>query len=358
MKCDACGAPVENGVCTYCGKEFPQSDAKKDVNKEEEKKENKQRQPQKVVVNVVNQTPLVVEKNAEKSGFWRKAGLVLLWIYFFPIMLSYYFWKKSSLPKQQKIITLVAVWAVLLLIGGIASCVSDDEIEETTTVATSSISETAETKDLKSGDGSNVIGKVSVAHAKKEDVTDEALSEWYKTIVSDGDYNFCLIVYDDVNPTQGVYAIKSLVQKDVELIPDNDVYQLGSDRGSTVYMVKDDKSLEVYYMEPTEEEANEIISKIDSFVSSSFKGEGYAIDVGGDKNKLDAEITLVNGNLDNNTYQSATDYMARKIKESNLPIGYMNIAFQSDKFTIKALGSVDDVTTYTGPSDVSINVMN
>ncbi len=23
MKCDACGAPVENGVCTYCGKKFP-----------------------------------------------------------------------------------------------------------------------------------------------------------------------------------------------------------------------------------------------------------------------------------------------------------------------------------------------
>ena len=22
MKCDACGAPVENGVCTYCGKKF------------------------------------------------------------------------------------------------------------------------------------------------------------------------------------------------------------------------------------------------------------------------------------------------------------------------------------------------
>lgn len=23
MKCDACGAPVENGKCTYCGKMFP-----------------------------------------------------------------------------------------------------------------------------------------------------------------------------------------------------------------------------------------------------------------------------------------------------------------------------------------------
>ncbi len=23
MKCDSCGAPVENGKCTYCGKEFP-----------------------------------------------------------------------------------------------------------------------------------------------------------------------------------------------------------------------------------------------------------------------------------------------------------------------------------------------
>ena len=30
MKCDSCGAPVENGKCTYCGKEFaqPQSSLK------------------------------------------------------------------------------------------------------------------------------------------------------------------------------------------------------------------------------------------------------------------------------------------------------------------------------------------
>ncbi len=30
MKCDVCGAPVENGKCTYCGKIFAYTDSKKD----------------------------------------------------------------------------------------------------------------------------------------------------------------------------------------------------------------------------------------------------------------------------------------------------------------------------------------
>ena len=32
MKCDACGAPVENGKCTYCGKVFENNKSEKDSN--------------------------------------------------------------------------------------------------------------------------------------------------------------------------------------------------------------------------------------------------------------------------------------------------------------------------------------
>lgn len=31
MKCDSCGAPVENGTCTYCGKEFGNSENDKNI---------------------------------------------------------------------------------------------------------------------------------------------------------------------------------------------------------------------------------------------------------------------------------------------------------------------------------------
>ena len=358
MKCDACGAPVENGVCTYCGKEFHEEPVKKGP--EVKKTAPEKAKPQKVVVNVINQAPPVTKEVPKKKSFWRTLGIVLLWIYFFPIMLSYYIWKKGNMPKNQKLMLIGAIWALLLVIGGIGSCMSNDE--ETTSVssvtqlaAETHFYDSAEIKDLRSGDGSNVIGTVSVVHANKADVTDEALQEWYSNLVAKENHNFCVIVYDDV-PSKGVYATKSQVQKDVELVPDKDVYQVGSDRGSTFYSVDDNGQLNLYYSEPTEEDAQKIISQIDSFITPDFKGEGYVVEVGGDKNKLDANITLVNPSMNEDTYRNATAYLAGKVKENNLPIGYLNIVYQTDKYNVAALGSVDDATNYTGPDSVSVNI--
>lgn len=343
MKCDACGAPVENGVCTYCGKEFHENHI------EHEKQEKSEDKPQKVVVNIISEIAPSVEKVSETNGFWKKLGLFFLWITFLPIMLSIYYWKKSNRPNNQKAIILVAVWLCLFLIAGIDSCINGDSISDYSLAE--HIYDNAEVKEVNNT-------SVSVIHANESEITDEVLNDWYKNYVSENDYNYCVIVYDDTNPVRGVYGTKSVVQKGVELISDNGGYHVGSDRGSTFYTIKEDKTLEPYYTEPTEEEALQTITKIDGYVSSSFKGDGYVIDVGGDKNKLDANITLVNPSMDEGTYQDATAYLARNIKEENLPIGYMNIAFQSDKYTIKALGSVDDVSAYSGPSDVDVKIMN
>ena len=355
MKCDACGAPVENGVCTYCGKEFHEEPVRKES--EEQKTVPEKAKPQKVVVNVINQAAPATKEVAKKKTFWRTLGIVLLWIYFFPIMLSIYIWKKTNLTKQQKLIMIGAIWALIIIIGGIGSCMGDDESSSSASTV-QSVTEThlydsAEVKDLKSGDGSNVIGTVSVAHANKADVTDEALQEWYSNLVAKEDHNYCVIVYDD-EPSKGVYATKSQVQKDIELVPDRDVYQVGSDRGSSFYSIDDSGQLKFYYSEPTEEEAQKIISQIDSFITADFKGEGYVIEVGGDKNKLDVNITLVNPSMNESTYSSATAYLAQRIKNDNLPVGYLNVAYQTDKFNVVALGSVDDVTAYTGPENVSV----
>lgn len=53
MKCDACGAPVENGRCTYCGKEFPEvvsSGNEASSSGKSRKKEEKTAEPQKIVI--------------------------------------------------------------------------------------------------------------------------------------------------------------------------------------------------------------------------------------------------------------------------------------------------------------------
>ena len=53
MKCDACGAPVENGRCTYCGKEFPEvvsTDIETSSSGKSGKKKAKASEPQKIVI--------------------------------------------------------------------------------------------------------------------------------------------------------------------------------------------------------------------------------------------------------------------------------------------------------------------
>lgn len=44
MKCDACGAPVENGKCTYCGKEFKQTERSENNNVQEQIPNNLQQE--------------------------------------------------------------------------------------------------------------------------------------------------------------------------------------------------------------------------------------------------------------------------------------------------------------------------
>lgn len=350
MKCDACGAPVENGVCTYCGKEFPEESVKV-VEKEEAPK-----QPQKVIVNVVHQAdPVVVQEVKKKNSFWKTCGIILLWICFLPIMLSIYVWKSDKFSKKTKYILLAVIWLATIILGAAGNKM--DTSTSTTDLENVPIYNNASIEDLKNGTGTETIGQVSIIHANKADITDDVLNDWFSNHVSKNDYNYCVIVYDDVTPTQGVYATKNQVQKDIELIPDNNVYSVGSDSGSTFYSVGNDGKLTPYYTEPTEEEANQIISQIDGFISSDFKGEGYSVEVGGDKNKLDANITLVKSSMDENTYKNATAYLAKKVKESGLPIGYLNVAYQTDQFTVVALGSVDDATAYTGPENVNVKLM-
>lgn len=354
MKCDACGAPVENGVCTYCGKEFHEKPENKEP--EEQKTVPEKEKPQKVVVNVINQAVPVAKEVAKKNSFWRTCGLVLLWIAFFPIMLSLYIWKSDKFSKKTKYILLALIWVITIILGFTAN--NSDSDTTTTTVSDSKpIYESAEIKDMMNGPGTQKIGEVSVIFANKEDITDEVLADWYFNYVAKNDYSFNCIIYNDTSPIQGVYGNKSQVQKDVTFEKDKDIYMLSSDRGSTFYMIKDNQTLEPYYTEPTTEEANQIITEIDGFITGDFKGNGYQVDVGGDKNKLDLEITLVNDSMDENTYQGATAYLAEKIKGSNLPIGYMNISYQTDEYSLKALGSVDDVSAYAGPSDVKVTPM-
>ena len=67
MKCDSCGAPVENGKCTYCGKTFAETQPNTNVN---------QNNTYIHINNYARQTPHMQSPQKKKSG----CGTIL-WIF-------------------------------------------------------------------------------------------------------------------------------------------------------------------------------------------------------------------------------------------------------------------------------------
>ena len=79
------------------------------------------------------------------------------------------------------------------------------------------------------------IGSYSVVFADSTQCTDEALADWYFNHVAKGECNWYMILYTD-KENMGVYAISSLIQKDVSFEKDQyGDYSLGSTSNCTLY---------------------------------------------------------------------------------------------------------------------------
>ena len=115
MKCDACGAPVENGRCTYCGKSF----IKDEFEYDSAPSRNRSRESQQTttVVNNVYTTPTTVIVK-EKKRF--TLGRLLLWIFFLPIMATIAVWK-SNWKVLPKLLVTAVIWIFCLGVGGLNS---------------------------------------------------------------------------------------------------------------------------------------------------------------------------------------------------------------------------------------------
>lgn len=93
MKCDACGAPVEDGRCTYCGKVFP-------ANNQDE-------------VNNVNLNVFMVENKKPRLSEQRWFQILLM-IIFLPVGL-YLLWKDEK-AKDENFKLSEQPWFVALLL--------------------------------------------------------------------------------------------------------------------------------------------------------------------------------------------------------------------------------------------------
>ena len=94
MKCDSCGAPVENGKCTYCGKEFGNSGSEKQFNETVRGNDT---------VNVFTQP---------KIPFWKTTWFVVLTCLFMPYIGVFLLWiaKKPLNKTVRAVLTVVLIF--------------------------------------------------------------------------------------------------------------------------------------------------------------------------------------------------------------------------------------------------------
>ena len=381
MKCPNCGAEIgTNKKCDYCGTtiSLDMLREQEQINKEgcpkcgstniQFKRENQGEIKSKKQNRVVHVTvgyckdcgytwyPQGEEPKKRKTWLW-----VLGWIFIFPVPLTILLLRKKDMNNGLKYGLIAAAWIVYLLIGFAGN--SNDETADTadtdTVINTQDVTEqshiydNAEIVDLKSGDGSNVIGTVTITRANHADCTDEALADWYfNYVLAHSDSNYHIVVYSDVDG-KGVYGNKGTLQKDVKITPSgkDDSYDLGDDAGSTYYSINEDsKTISVRTVMADSGVINEVASKVDAVIPEEYKEtDYYTVDVAGEEGKLDCNIILVGSSLANSDYQALAEDIARKVKELDLGIGYFNMSFKSDNATLHALSEIDDL----GAQDVS-----
>lgn len=113
MKCDSCGAPVENGKCTYCGKVF-ESNESRGQNGGAVKVNN--------TVNVYTQPQIQPQP---KIPFWKKTWFVALICVLMPYIGVFLLWAAKK-PSNKIVRAVLTVVLIFYSIGIFSSSKSED----------------------------------------------------------------------------------------------------------------------------------------------------------------------------------------------------------------------------------------
>ena len=314
---------------------------------------------------------------------------ILGWIFFFPAPVMVLIWrKKNTWDIKKKIAVTVVFWLLMIIIGSVnrrndttAPSADSQAVKESTVIesadsqavkgstvieSTNAESQVQEKPteektdkpfyengkivDLMNGTGTKKISTISVVKADQAECTEEGLLDWYFNYVKkNADCNYHIIVYNDV-PDKGVYALSNagFIQKDISLIAEKDgSYFLGDDAGSTIFTVDEStKTLKVDAIMADAATVENAKAKVDAVIPEKYKGsQAYSVDIAGEEGRLDCSLTLISDEFADADYQTIAADLGKQIKDLNLGIGYFNIAFQTDDYTVKAISSVDDLST-------------
>ena len=141
--------------------------------------------------------------------------------------------KKQPNKKGVGCLTIIIIFAVIIIIT-----VSGGKNKDSGNSKSNHIYDTAQVRDVINGSGNAKIGEYSIVKASSSEITDDVLNDWYFNYVKKNNYNYCMIVYTDMDGV-GVYSSSGMVVKDAGLdIDSNGVYTYTSRSGETTYWEK------------------------------------------------------------------------------------------------------------------------
>lgn len=118
--------------------------------------------------------------------------------------------KKEPNKKGAGCLTLIILFAIIVIVA--VSCGK----KKSNNGDSQHIYDNAQVRDVMNGSGTNKLGEYSVIKAASSEITDDVLNDWYFNYVKKNDFNYCIIVYTDIDGV-GVYSSSGMVVKDAGL---------------------------------------------------------------------------------------------------------------------------------------------
>lgn len=118
--------------------------------------------------------------------------------------------KKEPNKKGAGCLTLIILFAIIVIVA--VSCCK----KKSNNGDSQHIYDNAQVRDVMNGSGTNKLGEYSVIKAASSEITDDVLNDWYFNYVKKNDFNYCVIVYTDIDGV-GVYSSSGMVIKDAGL---------------------------------------------------------------------------------------------------------------------------------------------
>ena len=125
-------------------------------------------------------------------------------------------------------------------------------------------------------------------------------------------------------------------------------FSVSDSAGSTYYTVdNENKTISLLWKMVDAETIDNVRAKVEEVIPNEYKNSKYyANDISGiEGGLLDCSLTLVNESFADADYKSIATELASNIKDLDLGIGYFNITFQSDDYTVKGISNLDDLST-------------